>query len=165
MKICKKGLHEYTPGQSCPGCRKIKDKNWRIANAAKFSEKEKLYREVNKQRRFDINKKYREENKEALIEYNKKFKAENRDKINANEAKYRASKLNATPKWLTKEHLNQIKSLYKEAKELEKLNNIKYHVDHIVPLQGENVSGLHVPWNLRVITADENFSKNNRLTL
>lgn len=40
--------------------------------------------------------------------------------------------------------------------------DVRYVVDHIVPLYGENVSGLHVSWNMRVATFDENAAKSNR---
>lgn len=69
-------------------------------------------------------------------------------------AKQRARKRRATPDWLTPTDYLIMQHLYSIRKEGE-------HVDHIVPLKGKTVSGLHVPWNLQVIPAEENLSKNN----
>lgn len=68
----------------------------------------------------------------------------------------------ATPDWLTEEMLIEIKSLYKQREQISKDTGIAYHVDHIIPIQGENVCGLHVPWNLQIITAEENLRKSNK---
>lgn len=65
----------------------------------------------------------------------------------------------ATPPWLTKEHRRQIRSFYLDASS----RVGEWHVDHIYPLRGKTSCGLHVPWNLRVITADENRKKGNRI--
>ena len=66
-----------------------------------------------------------------------------------------------TPKWLTEDDHWMIEQTYKFAALRTKMFGFAWHVDHIVPLQGKLVSGLHVPWNLQVIPAAENISKNN----
>ena len=76
--------------------------------------------------------------------------------------KRRCSKSSRTPPWLTKEHFEQIKSIYQKAQALKDFTGEDWDVDHIVPLRGELVSGLHVPWNLRVIRSEENRKKNNK---
>ena len=70
---------------------------------------------------------------------------------------------NATPKWITQEQKLAIRQLYLRAMELTKLTGERYVVDHIVPLISDEVCGLHVPWNLRVITQEENLKKSNKL--
>lgn len=69
----------------------------------------------------------------------------------------------ATPPWLTHRQKTEIRELYKIAITMSKTTGERYVVDHIIPLQGETVCGLHVPWNLRVITQEENLAKSNRL--
>lgn len=86
---------------------------------------------------------------------NKEYQKNNKGKTVAKTKRRELSKINRTPPWLNKDQLIQIEELTKQT-------NIKYHVDHIIPLQGKNVSGLHVPWNLQVIPASENLSKSNK---
>lgn len=83
----------------------------------------------------------------------------NKPRLAANTRKRQAAKLKATPCWLTKVHLELMQMMYKKAAYLTEVTGIKWTVDHIIPLNGKNVRGLHVPWNLRVIPGSENFSK------
>lgn len=132
---CSKGHvgNRYTAGKSCITCHKISSKEYRKINGEVIKERIRI------------------------------FKKNNPHKVNADTAKRRAAKQQATPLWVTKEMFLEIRDLYKVAKLLEKKTGIVHHVDHIVPLNGKDVSGLHVPWNLRVITATENLSKSNKL--
>lgn len=107
----------------------------------------------------DINRqscrRYYQNNKESWY-HNKENRA-------YHQANRRARKLKATPDWLSEYDLELIRWTYHAAKVAEKHYGELYHVDHIVPLQGKNVCGLHVPWNLRVIPARDNMSKGNRM--
>ena len=76
--------------------------------------------------------------------------------------RYKHSLLKNTPKWLSWKQQDNIDNFYIQARKKTKLTGNMYHVDHIVPLQGENVCGLHVPWNLQILTAYENQSKGNK---
>ena len=70
----------------------------------------------------------------------------------------------ATPKWLTAIQKAQIKEYYEIAKAREMQTGIKYHVDRIMPINGLNSSGPHVPWNLQILSASENCAKKNTIT-
>jgi 5-methylcytosine-specific restriction endonuclease McrA len=69
----------------------------------------------------------------------------------------------ATPQWITASQKLSMRQLYLQAMELTKITGERYVVDHVIPLISDEVCGLHVPWNLRVITQEENLKKSNKL--
>lgn len=116
------------------------------------------YLSNNQERRKKSIKDYYYKNKEKIAVRVKKYQKENPDKILANTRKYQTKKLKACPPW---SELDKIKVLYEKCKWLESLIGLKYHVDHIIPLQGKSVSGLHVWDNLQILEATLNISKSN----
>ena len=120
---------------------------WHLANPEKVSEK---------------NIKHKHKNKNRLYEYNKQWFANNKDKRAAYQGKRKAAQLQRTPKWLTESDLRMIEAKYSLAAMLTRETGISHHVDHIIPLQGKKVSGLHVFSNLRVIPGTDNVKKSNR---
>jgi len=98
---------------------------------------------------------------EKQRKYKAKYKAANPDlyKVLVN---YRRRRLkDASPPWLTKEDKHRIRMIYATALSLTKDTGIRYEVDHVIPIVSDLVCGLHVPWNLKVITKTENLSKSN----
>lgn len=107
-------------------------------------------------RRFLAKEDYKK-NKEYHRQYKKNYRKDNQWKLNAIEAKRRCRKRSATPKWLTEQHWRQIQNIYFMA------SITLDHVDHVIPLQGKNVCGLHVPWNLQILSPKDNLRKSNNL--
>jgi hypothetical protein len=107
--------------------------------------------------------KYYVENKETIKNKVKHYRRANPHKIAELSARNRAIRKQQTPNWLTAELRAEILNKYEERQELSINTGETYHVDHIVPIKGKTVCGLHVPWNLRVITAVDNIKKSNKL--
>lgn len=105
---------------------------------------------------------YRQDNNEAVKQRAKIRRQTNKAQKLADTIKRRLAKEHRTPKWLSKEQTVEITSFYKMAKELETVFPWKQCVDHIVPLNGKTVSGLHVPWNLQILSAKDNMEKGNK---
>lgn len=104
-----------------------------------------------------VNRKWDKSNREVVY----KNRASKRTLYSHLHRKYMLRKSQACPEWLTDEDLEKIHKLYEHAKDCYLVSGQKYHVDHIVPLQGKNVCGLHVPWNLQILPDYVNYAKGN----
>ena len=100
-------------------------------------------------------------NPEKVKAYAKKTKSLNSGRTLSHTVKRRLAKINRTPVWLTLDDHWMIEQAYDIAALRTRLFGFSWHVDHIIPLQGKIVSGLHTPYNLRVIPASENIRKAN----
>lgn len=101
--------------------------------------------------------------KDEVTQYKRKYKSANPELYKALVSVRKRRHRNATPKWITNGHKLAMRQLYLQAIKLTKMTGERYVVDHIVPLISDEVCGLHVPWNLRVITQEENLKKSNKL--
>lgn len=175
MKTCtkcgvSKQLFEFSKHKSykdglqyhCKVCANAYSKLWQQSNLDKAAVNSKRWYQNNFEKAIAKNKRWAEKNSQKRLKYAKTWRQAHPDKINAFEAKRRASKLQATPPWLSSGHQTEMALCYEEAFALKLYTGQDYHVDHIVPLQGKNVCGLHVPWNLQVILARDNLSKGNK---
>jgi hypothetical protein len=135
---------------NCKDCQAIAYKRWAENNKDKIRSKKKEY--------YHSNPDFRRKHKEINLKNQPRYSA----KRAANEAKRRFGKNCATPPWLSDDHLSEIENLYWLARDLKAVSGQDYHVDHIIPLKGKNVCGLHVPWNLQILPSDVNIRKSNK---
>jgi hypothetical protein len=151
-KPCKRGhaSTRWVKNNECVECSRL----WQKAKYGKYPEKERARWRAVKKKNYKANARKR-------IEATLSWQMENPDKLNARTAKRHAAKIKRTPMWANHKAIERV---YAQAKLAEAVTGFPHHVDHIVPLQGKNVCGLHVEHNLQVLEAGENCSKGNRFS-
>lgn len=125
------------------------------SNREEILSNKKAYYKANKENEKARNKTWREANREKAKAYNKAWSQSNKGLRTATAAKRHSAKLKRTPAWAD---LEAIKQFYIDCPE-------GYEVDHIIPLQGKLVSGLHILENLQYLTRSENARKRNKFDI
>lgn len=163
---------------ACKVCRNARKKRHYYANREQEIEAAKAWNRANPERvksnkresyqrhKARLNKKARADyvsRRDEILAANTEWRRANPAKCAEIKARRRAAKLQRTPKWLTLAQKAEIFNCYRTARDMTVIACEPYHVDHIVPLQGERVCGLHVPWNLQIVTGAVNNAKYNTL--
>ena len=175
---CNQGHTErYVNSGDCIICKRVKKYKKRDAlRKIKREEKQKLkaspeYIEAKRLAKQAYHRKYyitytkTEAQKEAKREYKKQWRKNSSAMLAEALRRRRAGKVKRTPKWITNEDIWLMREVYCLAAKRTKLHRFIWHVDHIIPLHGKTVSGLHVPNNLQVIPALLNCKKGNKLLI
>lgn len=159
----KDGLHP-----TCKSCLKKRNAEWYVANKERARQNNKKWAKENPEKsmvrhaRFDARWPGRKAarsarnylaNRDAARARHARWASDNKDRMAAYTARRRAQKINATPPWVDQAAITQI---YTDAARR------GLEVDHIHPLIHPRICGLHVPWNLQLLTAVENRRKGNR---
>ncbi len=144
--------------KQCRDCKEEKDIEFFVKNKAFKSGIDTLCLACNKSRV----KKYREEGKADRLSESRRYYKKHPKKCYLKSRNYILRKRKALPGWLSDKHKKDIEEIYLQCEEITKTSGIEHNVDHIVPLRGKLVSGLHVPWNLQILTKEENLRKSNK---
>ena len=154
---------------ACVECLKVEWAQANITRADYFAEYNKSEAGI------DAKQAYYRRNRDAVIAraqarpveekraYRNTWKENNQEQVLADNKVRRRKHRQATPPWISRKQKSDMRALYQAAIYMTKTTGEQYVVDHIVPLRSEVVCGLHVPWNLRVITREENLRKSNQV--
>ena len=135
---------------------------YRANNPGKATEYARISRELKPEMQNEANARYRAAHPERRRACFTAWAKANPGKVNALRSKRRAAQLERTPPW---SDLQEISLIYQQSASLKKLLGRDTHVDHVVPLQGDLVSGLHVPHNLQIMFASDNCAKSNKFDI
>lgn len=163
---------------SCKQCKKISSDSWYSNNKQRKAKTVSIWKVNNREHVSKLNavsyrnnlienrakrQKYHDEHKEEEKVWRRQYLKEKPHISRIWSNKRRVAKLNRLPKWLTDLDKEKISEFYEYAAMLTAVTGIPHEVDHIIPLQGKNVSGLHCPENLQILTRSQNRSKGHRV--
>src|SRR6185369_7907728 len=138
----------------------LRGKLWYLARRdTELLRRRENYR-INRDRYAAKGEEYRKTRKHEQARRRRKHYEQNSHRYKAQSVARRDFTKRATPAWANSEAIN---AFYLEAARRTAQSGEKHHVDHIIPLRGKNVCGLHVETNLQVLLASENMAKHNRL--
>jgi hypothetical protein len=157
--------NSYTPkhGLHCKSCVSAYNKSYRAANAERIAESKKQWSIKNADYKAEKDRLYAQQNTEKRTLARKKWSKANPGEDKAAKAKNHAARIKRIPTWLSEDDEWMIAQAYELAALRTKLFGFSWHVDHVIPLNGKKVSGLHVPTNLQVIPWRDNLRKGNRM--
>jgi hypothetical protein len=146
-----------------PEKRAENSRRWKQNNPERVRMLERVRRQSNPElgRRNARAHYYRHRERELIRQ--KIWRMANKGVVNAFTAKRKADLLQRTPFWLSTDDLWLLQEAYLLAQQRTALTGFVWHVDHVIPLRGKKVSGLHVPTNIRVIPGLDNLRKGNRM--
>lgn len=144
---CSKGhvSERYVSSKTCCECANARANVTKAKNRDKYTASSALWGKLNPEKR---------------AQYQRTQNAKSPGRRNLWTMNYRTAKADRMPKWLNDGQLFELESVYTYCSALRRIG-LDYHVDHVVPLRGKSISGLHVPWNLQVLPGRENMSKGN----
>lgn len=186
MKTCKRCNTEKsidcfsTNGKSghhpvCKECRSYIAREDRIKNIERAREYDRNKYARTRDQRLAANKRYYTENRDKRLQQEREryarksehikrsaqtYRIANREKVYEWNGTRRAQLRNSVPLWADRKEIAEV---YRKEKSASYSTGVKHHVDHIIPLSGDLVCGLHVIENLQVITAEQNLRKSNRV--
>lgn len=178
-KPCKRGhvCRRYTNTRTCfechtqafqawkaanPESRRASLNKWKKKNAAKHAEYVKKSKQKKPELYHLFSKAWVERNPEKRKQLVHKYYDKNKAKVLACVNLRRTRLLQACPWWVD---IKEITRIYSQRRKISLDTGVPHHVDHIVPLRGKSVCGLHVPWNLRIIPATDNRRKGSRVDM